>query len=65
MDNDSSSIPPEPKPQLIFMKLVKNFSEIITSLENSLNSVLKKKVTGDLIQIYLADITQYPSIKNS
>ena len=65
MDNNSRTIPSEPKPQPIFMKLVENFSEIITSLENSLNSVLKEKVTGDLIQIYLADITQYPSIKNS
>ena len=29
------------------MKMFENFSEIITSLENLLNSLLKKKVAGD------------------
>ena len=58
MGNVSSTIPSEPKPQPTFMKLVENFSEIITSVEDSLNSVLKKKVTDDFIQIYPADITR-------
>ena len=40
-----------------------NFSEIITTLENSLDSILKKKVNGDLFQIYPTVITQYLLIK--
>ena len=58
IDNVSNAIPTEPKPQPIFMKLTDNFSEIISSLENSLNSLLKKKINGDLIQICPADIIQ-------
>ena len=50
MDNESIKIQ-EPKPQFIFMKMTENFSEIISNIENSLNSTLKKKVNGDLIQI--------------
>ena len=49
IDNDSNISPAEPKPQPIFMKLTEKFTEIISSLENSLNTILKKKVTGDLI----------------
>ena len=52
MDNDITIIPLEPKPQPIFMKMAENFSDIISTLENFLNSTLKKKVSGDLIQIY-------------
>ena len=56
IDNDSNIVSPEPKPQLIFMKLVDNFSEIIFFLEKSLDSILMKKVNGKFIQIYPADI---------
>ena len=61
--NDSNIAPAEPKPQPIFMKLTENFYEIISSLENSLNTTLKKKVTGDLIQIYPAHVIQYRHIQ--
>ena len=58
MDNEPIRIQ-EPKPQPIFMKMAENLSEIIFNIENSLNSTLKKKVNGDLIQIYAIDINQY------
>ena len=52
MDNASNTDPTEHKPQSIFMKLAENFTEILTYLEYSLNTILKKKDNGDLIQIY-------------
>ena len=54
----------EHKPQLIFMKMSENFTEIISDFENSLKSTLKKEVNGDLVQIYATDITQYRIIQN-
>ena len=48
MDNEPIRIQ-EPKLQLIFMKMTENFSEIISNMENLLNSTLNKKVNGDLI----------------
>ena len=43
--------------------MAENFSEIISNIINSLNSTLKKKFIGDLIQIYATDITQYRFIQ--
>ena len=53
----------EPNPQPIFMKMSENLTEIISNIENSLNSTLKKKVNGDSVQIYATDITQYRFIQ--
>ena len=64
MINDTTTLSPEPNPQPIFKQMADNFSEMISSLENSLNSALKKKVNLGLIQIYPTDITQYQSIQN-
>ena len=40
-----------------------NFSEIIANLENTFNLTLKKKVNGDLIQIFPADLSQCRQIQ--
>ena len=69
MSDDCADIDNEPiriqetKLQPNFLKMAENFSEIISNIENSLNSTLKKKVNGDLIQIYATDITQYRFIQ--
>ena len=63
MDNEAIKIQ-EPKPQPIFMKMSENFTETISNIENSLNSILKKKVNGDLVQIYAIDVTKYQFIQN-
>ena len=57
MDN-TNVLPPEPKPQPIFMKMTENFSEIIATLDNSLDCIPKKNNNGGLIQIFPADISQ-------
>ena len=63
MENESTKISSEPKPQPIFMKMGDNFSEIFNTLENTPNSTLEKKVNGDLIQIFSTDTAQYQSIQ--
>ena len=52
------------KPPPIFMKMSNNFVSLIDSLQNQLNSVLKKRVSGDLLQIHPSDPIQYNAILN-
>ena len=46
----------------MFMKMSENCSEILSSLENNLNTTLKN-VNDDIIQIFTDDIAQYRFVR--
>ena len=48
----------EPKLQPIFMKMVENYIKIIEEIEQERNTKFKKKVNGELVQIYPNDISE-------
>ena len=53
----------EPKLQTIYMKMVRYYISIIEEIEQEYNTKFKKKINGELVQVYLNDILEYRAVQ--